>query len=86
MSDSSGVTTVALEDEIAKLKANLAEEKAKARAEIRFKVGDKGGLVMYGLGSRFPITLYAEQWEKLLDATDQIREALIVNAEALKRK
>jgi len=75
---------VALEAQIAELTAKLAEEKSKARKQIRFKVGAKGGLSMYGLG-RFPVTLYAEQWERLIDAVPQIQEALESNAETLKR-
>lgn len=54
----------------AELQQQLAEAKAKlaARAGVRsltLKIGDKGGISVYGLG-RFPVTLYAEQWERLL--------------------
>ena len=55
------------------LKAKLAalEEKVKTRATsaIDFKVSEKGGVSVYGLG-RFPVTLYYEQWVRLLDQTD----------------
>jgi hypothetical protein len=57
------------------LKARLAElEKQNARA-IEFRVGEKGGVSVYGLG-RFPVTLYYEQWVRLLNAEPQLREYL----------
>lgn len=71
--------------------AELEAENAKLRAEkqegrtIRFKVGEKGGLSMYGLG-RFPVTLYAEQWERLFEVVPLIKKALDENASKLKRK
>lgn len=70
----------ALEKENAELK-----EKVSDTGVIRFKVGDKGGLSMYGLG-RFPVTLYREQWERLLASTDQIQEALQKHRGELKQK
>jgi hypothetical protein len=70
----------ALRAENAKLKAD--KEKANV---IRFKVGEKGGLSMYGLG-RFPVTLYLEQWKRLIDAVPLIEQALEDNAKSLKTK
>jgi len=71
------------------LKAQLAalQEKAKARGPraIDFKVSEKGGVSVYGLG-RFPVTLYYEQWIRLLDQTDQLREFLEQNKASLKLK
>jgi len=66
----------------------LEEEnrRLKGGGEVRFKVADKGGLSMYGLGQRFPITLYIESWEILLANTDKIREAIEENRRYLKRK
>ena len=49
--------------------------KKKKVDNITFKVGQKGGMSMYGLG-RFPVTLYKSQWLILLDATDKIKEFL----------
>ncbi len=43
-----------------------------------FKVGEKGGVSVYGLG-RFPVTLYYEQWIRLLDAGEKLRAFLEVN-------
>ena len=50
---------------------------------ISFKVGQKGGMSMYGLG-RFPVTLYKSQWHILLDATDKIKEFLKDHEQELK--
>ena len=49
------------------------------------KVSEKGGLSVYGLG-RFPVTLYREQWEKLLAMSDQIRNFIKENDSTLKKK
>ena len=49
------------------------------------KVSEKGGLSVYGLG-RFPVTLYREQWEKLLGMADEIQKFIADNSETLKRK
>ena len=60
------------------LKARLEElEKKGARrtGELDFKVGEKGGVSVYGLG-RFPVTLYYEQWNRLLEAAPKLREFL----------
>jgi hypothetical protein len=48
-------------------------------------VGEKGGVSVYGLG-RFPVTLYYEQWTRLLDATDNLRAFLEENKSRLKLK
>jgi hypothetical protein len=63
------------------LKARLAEmEKQGGRrsGELDFKVGEKGGVSVYGLG-RFPVTLYYEQWIRLLDAGEKLRAFLEEN-------
>ncbi len=49
------------------------------------KVSEKGGVSVYGLG-RFPVTLYREQWEKLLSMADEIREFIGQNQVRLKTK
>jgi len=71
------------------LKAKLAElEKqvqGRKRGNIDFKVSEKGGVSVYGLG-RFPVTLYYEQWIRLLDQADQLREFLETNKSSLKMK
>lgn len=69
------------------LKARLAElEKSPRRTgSLEFRVGEKGGVSVYGLG-RFPVTLYYEQWKRLLDASDKLREFLEENKSKLKLK
>jgi len=71
------------------LKARLAElEKQKGErrtGSLEFRVGEKGGVSVYGLG-RFPVTLYYEQWIRLLDAGDKLREFLEENKSRLKLK
>lgn len=70
------------------LKARLAEmEKRGARrtGDLEFKVGEKGGVSVYGLG-RFPVTLYYEQWIRLLDTNEKLREFLEENKAAGKLK
>ena len=52
---------------------------------MSFKVSDKGGVSVYGLG-RFPVTLYYEQWMKLLDTAQDLRAFLEQNKRALKLK
>ena len=49
------------------------------------KIGEKGGLSVYGLG-RFPVTLYKEQWIRLLDMSDEIREYIKANGDRMKSK
>ncbi len=61
------------------LKARLAElERGRQRGSLDFRVGEKGGVSVYGLG-RFPVTLYYEQWVRLLDAANRLREFLEEN-------
>ena len=61
------------------LKAQLAalQEKVKSRDRraLEFRVSEKGAVSLYGLG-RFPVTLYYEQWNRLLEATPRLREFL----------
>jgi len=52
---------------------------------LEFKVSEKGGVSVYGLG-RFPVTLYYEQWARLLDAGEDLRAFLEANKSRLKLK
>jgi len=52
---------------------------------VYLKVSEKGGLSVYGMG-RFPITLYREQWERLLSMGDEIRAFIRENDQSLKKK
>jgi len=71
------------------LMARIAElEKqtgGRARGSLEFRVGEKGGVSVYGLG-RFPVTLYYEQWIRLLDAAENLRNFLEENKSRLKLK
>jgi len=71
------------------LKAKLAElekqQGSKRTGSLEFRVGEKGGVSVYGLG-RFPVTLYYEQWNRLLDASDKLKEFLEQNKSKLKLK
>jgi hypothetical protein len=66
------------------LKARVAELESKASGrrtgELEFRVGEKGGVSVYGLG-RFPVTLYYEQWTRLLDSAPKLKEFLEENKE-----
>jgi hypothetical protein len=69
-----------------KARVDDLEKKAGRRSgELDFKIGEKGGVSVYGLG-RFPVTLYYEQWIKLLDAAGRIREFLEEHKSKLKLK
>ena len=71
------------------LKARLAEMEKKSGARrtgaLDFRVGEKGGVSVYGLG-RFPVTLNYEQWIRLLDVSKELREFLEENKSAGKLK
>jgi hypothetical protein len=65
-------------------KENESLKKGAARG-VSLKVSEKGGVSVYGLG-RFPVTLYKEQWTKLLDMADQIRAFITEHESQLKAK
>ena len=71
------------------LLAQIEELKQKAegrkKGALEFRVGEKGGVSVYGLG-RFPVTLYYEQWVRLLDMAKDLREFLEENKHKLKLK
>ena len=71
--------------EIERLKAENERLKARQSRAVSLKVSEKGGLSVYGLG-RFPVTLYKEQWTKLLDMAEDIRAFLRENDAKLKTK
>ena len=74
-----------LKAEVERLKAENAALKAQSTRGISMKVSEKGGVSVYGLG-RFPITLYKEQWTKLLELADDIRAFLKAHDAELKAK
>jgi len=75
----------AMKAELEKLRAENAALKKTSSRGLSLKVSEKGALSVYGLG-RFPVTLYKEQWKKLLDLADDIRAFLQANDSQLKSK
>ena len=77
------------EQKLARLEAEnraLKEQVEQRRSgQLRLKISEKGGLSVYGLG-RFPVTLYKEQWIRLLEQTEEIKEFLKENDQQLKVK
>jgi len=77
------------EQRLARLEAEnkaLREQVEQRRpGQLRLKVSEKGGLSVYGLG-RFPVTLYKEQWVRLLDQADEIKSFLKENDQLLKAR
>lgn len=71
----------------AELERLRAENEAlkRPRGQMSLKVSEKGALSVYGLG-RFPVTLYREQWEKLLGMGDEIRTFIEQHDSELKKK
>jgi hypothetical protein len=74
-----------LKAEVEKLRAENERLKTQRGRSVSLKVSEKGGVSVYGLG-RFPVTLYKEQWTKLLAMTDEIRAFLKEHDAELKAK
>jgi hypothetical protein len=71
-------------DELARLRKENEALKKRSSA-VRMKVSEKGALSVYGMG-RFPVTLYKEQWLRLLDMSAEIRDFIAANETQLKSK
>ena len=74
-----------LQAELERLRAENAALKGRAVKGVTLRVSEKGGVSVYGLG-RFPVTLYREQWEKLLAMMDDIRAFITEHGAELKTK
>ena len=74
-----------LKSEVERLRAENEKLKSQKGRGVSLKVSEKGGVSVYGLG-RFPVTLYKEQWTKLLAMADEIRAFIKENDAALKAK
>ena len=74
-----------MQAELERLRAENDALKARTAKGVSLKVSEKGGVSVYGLG-RFPVTLYREQWEKLLDMSEDIRSFIKANSDKLKVK
>jgi len=73
-----------LNDEIERLRKEN-EALKKGASDVRMKVSEKGAVSVYGMG-RFPVTLYKEQWLRLLDMSAEIRAFIAANEAQLKKK
>ena len=71
--------------ELERLRAENERLKSARTRGVSLKVSEKGGVSVYGLG-RFPVTLYKEQWTRLLDMADDIRAFIKENDASLKTK
>ena len=69
----------------ARLETLEKQQGTRRTGSLEFRVGEKGGVSVYGLG-RFPVTLYYEQWNRLLSSADQLKEFLEENKSKLKLK
>ena len=74
-----------LKVELERLRAENERLKNRSTRGVSLKVSEKGGVSVYGLG-RFPVTLYKEQWVRLLDMADDIRAFIRENDSGLKSK
>ena len=74
-----------LKAELERLRAENERLKNRTTKGVSLKVSEKGGVSVYGLG-RFPVTLYKEQWTRLLDMADDIRAFIRENEAKLKAK
>ncbi len=73
------------EELLARIAELEKQSAAKRSGKLEFRVGEKGGVSVYGLG-RVPVTLYYEQWTRLLDAAADLRKFLEENKGRLKLK
>ena len=74
-----------IQAELERLRAENAALKARATKGVSLKVSEKGAVSVYGLG-RFLVTLYKEQWAKLLNMADDIRAFIAEHETELKTK
>ena len=74
-----------LRAEIERLRAENAALKRPERGKLSLRVSEKGALSVYGMG-RFPVTLYKEQWLRLLGIAEEIKAFIEANSERLKTK
>ena len=74
-----------LKAELERLRQENAALRKGAASGLRLKVSEKGAVSVYGMG-RFPVTLYKEQWLRLLDMADDIRAFIAANEAHLKTK
>lgn len=78
-------TAADLAAELAKVRAELeaAKQAASQPRRITFKVSEKGAVSVYGLNARFPVTLYRDQWERLIAQYAALQSFMVDNADRL---
>ena len=88
MADLTTLNATELMAEIVRLRAANTEMAAKqaAKETIRFKVSEKGAVSVYGLNSRFPVTLYSGQWNRLVAHIDDLKAFIAANGDKLATK
>jgi hypothetical protein len=74
-----------IQAELERLRAENEALKKVGRSKLSMKVSEKGAVSVYGMG-RFPVTLYKEQWLRLLGMADDIKAFIEANNERLKTK
>jgi hypothetical protein len=74
-----------LQAELERLRAENEALKQKRNNPVSMKVSEKGAVSVYGLG-RFPVTLYQEQWQKLLSMSSEIKTFIDEHRSKLKTK
>ncbi len=79
------MTEEEMKAELERLRAENENLKNRGAKGVSMKVSEKGGVSIYGLG-RFPVTLYKEQWARLLDMAEDIRGFIRENESKLKAK
>ena len=73
------------QEELERLRTEVASLKASQKKGVRLQVSAKGGVSLYGI-RRFPVTFYLEEWERILGMADEIRAFMAENKANLKRK
>lgn len=73
MSNEKKMTVAELQEMVERLRLENEALRKRGERELKLKVGEKGGVSLYGLNSRFPVTLYKSQWERLIGFTDNIK-------------
>ena len=71
---------------LAQLEAENAKLRAQTTRSVSMKVSEKGAVSIYGLAGRFPVTLYAQTFEKLFAMSDQVKAFIEANKDKLSRK
>ena len=79
------MSTEDIQAELERLRAENESLKQKRNTSVSMKVSEKGAVSVYGLG-RFPVTLYQEQWTKLLALAEEIKGFIVENKSKLKAK